>query len=70
MHKATGLTVVSLLAFVCLAPSNKAFAQTDACAEGYVWREAFAGDHVCVVKERRDLVAVENRNAEKTRIKG
>jgi hypothetical protein len=70
MHEGTGFTVVSLLAFVCLALSNEAFAQTDACAEGYVWREAFAGDHVCVVKERRDLVAVENRNAEKTRQKG
>jgi hypothetical protein len=67
MHEGTTrFTVVSLLAFVGLALSNEAFAQTDACAEGYVWREAFAADRVCAAKERRDLVADENRNAEKT----
>jgi hypothetical protein len=70
MHEKTRFTVVSLLAFVGLALSTEAFAQTDACAKGYVWREAFAGDHVCVAKERRDLVADENRNAQKHRKKG
>ena len=61
--------ILSLLAVGWLAHSNVVFAQTDACAEGYVWREAFAGDHVCVVKETRDLAAEENRDAEKNRKK-
>ena len=52
-----------------LAFNNEAFAQTDACAEGYVWRQAFAGDHVCVARETRDSVADQNRNAEETRKK-
>ena len=67
MHRHSAGSALVLLAFVWFVPSDEAFAQTDACAEGYVWREAFAGDHVCVVKETRDLTADENRNAEKTR---
>ena len=30
------------------------------CAPGFVWREAFAGDYVCVTSESRSLVATEN----------
>jgi hypothetical protein len=51
----------------CLSQGNEAFAQTDGCADGYVWREAFAGDRVCVGKETRELVADENQNAERHR---
>ncbi len=30
------------------------------CAQGFVWREAFAGDYVCVTPESRSVVAREN----------
>lgn len=32
----------------------------DTCQEGYVWREAFAGDHVCVLPETRRQPAIDN----------
>jgi hypothetical protein len=38
-------------------------APADACADGYVWREAFAGDHVCVVPATRTAAAVDNAAA-------
>lgn len=34
-----------------------------ACIEGFVWREAWAGDRVCVTPESRYLAAQENANA-------
>jgi hypothetical protein len=37
------------------------------CLEGYVWREAVAGDHVCVTPETRDQTAEDNRLAESRR---
>ena len=35
----------------------------DTCADGYVWRDAIPGDHVCVLPARRSLAATENANA-------
>lgn len=35
----------------------------DACIEGFVWREAFPGDHVCVTPEVREQAARDNRLA-------
>jgi hypothetical protein len=35
----------------------------DACISGYVWRDAFSGDHVCVTPEVRDQVAADNADA-------
>lgn len=32
----------------------------DLCIDGYVWRDAFPGDHVCVTPEMRDQVAADN----------
>ena len=71
MYRRSLVTAFSLLTLGCspLIP-NRAFAQTDACAEGYVWREAFPDDHVCVTKDTRDLVADENKNAEENRKRG
>jgi hypothetical protein len=34
-----------------------------ACQAGYVWREAFPGDHVCVLPETRRQAADDNRSA-------
>jgi hypothetical protein len=35
----------------------------DTCREGYVWREAFAGDRVCVLPETRTQAAIDNERA-------
>jgi hypothetical protein len=35
----------------------------DTCKSGYVWREAFSGDHVCVTPEQRAQVAYDNSQA-------
>jgi hypothetical protein len=39
----------------------------DACADGYVWREAFDGDHVCVTPATRDQVRQDNAAADERR---
>ena len=41
---------------------SPAYAQygPDTCDQGYVWREAFAGDHVCVHPEVRGQAAADN----------
>jgi hypothetical protein len=35
----------------------------DTCIEGYVWREAFDGDHVCVTPDVRAQAADDNAHA-------
>jgi hypothetical protein len=35
----------------------------DTCIQGYVWREAIPGDHVCVTPETRDLAREDNQLA-------
>jgi hypothetical protein len=35
----------------------------DACKQGYVWRDAFRGDHACVTPATRDQAARDNRQA-------
>lgn len=42
----------------------------DTCAQGYVWREAFAGDHVCVPPAIRAQSAAENAQAAAHRAPG
>lgn len=64
IRSASSFTAVSLaIGLASLAFSTKASAQTD-CANGYVPRNAFPGDAVCVTPETRDLVAQEHRNAQ------
>jgi len=55
------LCTLILPAAAVLAPST-AVAQygPDTCRQGYVWREAFAGDHVCVRPWVRNQVAEDN----------
>ena len=36
---------------------------SDVCKQGYVWREAYPGDHVCTTPEERSLINTENRQA-------
>lgn len=42
----------------------------DTCAPPFVWREAFAGDKVCVDGKRRDQVKADNAKAEERRAGG
>ena len=35
----------------------------DTCQQGYVWREAFPGDHVCVIPKIREQAAYDNSQA-------
>jgi hypothetical protein len=51
------------------APSSKPQPR-DACKQGYVWREARQGDHVCVHPRTRDEVAQQNRQAPKLWVNG
>lgn len=39
----------------------------DACIQGYVWREAFSGDHVCVRPDTRDRARTDNEHANERR---
>ena len=36
----------------------------DLCVSGFVWREAFDGDHVCVTPEQRAQVQADNAAAD------
>jgi hypothetical protein len=38
----------------------------DQCQPGYVWRDAFGSDHICVTGGRREQIATENANAHRT----
>jgi hypothetical protein len=61
------------LAFIALVtssvPVDYARAQSDACIPGYVWREAFNGDHVCVTPETRERAKFDNATAADLRAK-
>jgi hypothetical protein len=67
MHRHFVLSIPTFLISSALLLSifaGEARAQSDdACAEGYVWREAFPEDHVCVSPQVRDMVKEQNRNA-------
>jgi len=52
-----------LVALCVLLSTTAAHAQRDACEPGYVWREAFANDHVCVTPAVRAQAAEDNRQA-------
>jgi hypothetical protein len=50
---------------IALAQRGRGLTRTDVqpgvpCAQGFVWREAFAGDDVCVTSQSRSVVAREN----------
>jgi hypothetical protein len=61
---ATGFTVAWSIATI-----PPALAQ-DTCRQGFVWREAFVGDHVCVTPRTRDQAARENSEADARRQPG
>lgn len=68
-----GVVVAVLLAGLAgVALVTPAFASplSDACIEGYVWREAYPGDRVCVTPETRAQAVEDNRRAVERRAPG
>lgn len=59
-----GALMVLLAAGYCGVPiDTQAASRQDTCKQGYVWREAFPGDHVCVRPNTRAQAAADNRLA-------
>jgi hypothetical protein len=58
LYKLTQASSGGPLAFTVIGSSGP-----DTCLEGYVWREAFAGDHVCVLPATRKQAASDNEKA-------
>lgn len=54
--------LVAVVAALLVAQSA-ALAAGDGCRQGFVWREAFAGDHVCVVPGVRAQAREDNAQA-------
>jgi len=52
-----------ILAFAPLTATAALPYGPDTCAQGYVWREAYAGDHVCVSPRSRAQAADDNAQA-------
>ena len=69
--KRTAFTGCAFLfgAAVVMAWAPSAWAQA-ACRQGYVWREAFPGDYVCVTPETRTQAAQDNGQADARRQPG
>ena len=59
-----GLETVAIIAFAAFAAVQPAAAApADTCRQGFVWREAFAGDLVCVTPAVRAQAANDNAQA-------
>ena len=65
-------TLVHISAAVVVAACawTNARAADDTCRSGFVWREAFPGDHVCVAPPTRDQAAGDNSRADARRQPG
>jgi hypothetical protein len=59
---AVSLTAFSGLAVTTSARAGGAYGP-DTCQQGYVWREAFPGDHTCVRPSQRGRAAIDNSQA-------
>jgi hypothetical protein len=60
-------SIASILFVSVSTIAGHAFAQDygpDTCRQGFVWRDAFPGDHVCVTPGTRRQAAEDNRAAE------
>ena len=54
---------VTTVIAIMMSAAQPALAISDRCKEGYVWREAFPGDKVCVTPGAREQAAQDNRAA-------
>ena len=61
-----------IIALSLAVPAATSFAPTafafgaygpDTCRQGFVWREAYAGDHTCVRPSERTRTTIDNRQA-------
>lgn len=57
------MTPLSHAAMLDATPVHDGPYGPDTCLNGYVWREAFSGDHVCVTPEQRTQTAYDNSQA-------
>ena len=48
-----GLLVASVVCGVAGGAAQAQSPRSDVCRQGYVWREAYPGDHVCVTPATR-----------------
>lgn len=62
------LTRFTLLLLLVPAPALAQDSGADTCKAGFVWREAYPGDHVCVETQRRSDAAEDNRLASSRRV--
>lgn len=62
-RKLAGRLCLTLLFGILGVSSSALAADPDTCVQGYVWREAFSGDHVCVTSAVRDQAAQDNNRA-------
>lgn len=63
-------TIVLLALATVAALASTGAAADDRCRDGYVWREAFPGDHVCVTPQVRKHTARDNKLAPRRRQRG
>jgi hypothetical protein len=66
MPVATAVVATATLAVVAPAPAQAA-PSAETCVSGYVWREAAAGDRVCVTPQTRSLAWYDNSQAQARR---
>jgi hypothetical protein len=59
----TSVSASGVLDAAAPGPLPMGYLPSDVCKEGYVWREAFGGDRVCVSPETRAHAAQDNRLA-------
>jgi hypothetical protein len=57
------IPIVSMLWLAMPAAQAHSTTWPDTCLQGHVWREAVAGDHVCVPPASRARAAADNREA-------
>ena len=62
--------MVFVLALIASSAITAIGAGPDTCRQGYVWRQAFAGDRVCVTPAIRDQAAQDNSQANARRAPG
>jgi hypothetical protein len=55
--------IIGAAAVLAIAPAAHARASSNVCLNGFVWREAFPGDAVCVTPPTRDQAAADNAAA-------
>jgi hypothetical protein len=56
----TRLSIITALAICSASVAAAQFLPPDTCRQGFVWREAFAGDHVCVAPAVRARAEEDN----------